>query len=486
MHALENVIALIAGEKHGYRFGKFKQWEADFLRHLLGFTTFAEEKSFNQISQETTLSLHCCWITYNEGWKEVCISSSSWKSTHKRDVSKWSSRHGSYFWLLQKWCSSYGTVCWWKVVWLFPAGQQQTTFLCWGVFEGQVDFGWRSTTMDDLHWMHSGAFYRNSSTNWVFPQVLNSWTFCLWMDFSCDRSTLWEVNLFQGLDEIQSWFLAFVYDNDGQPGYIWKGAGTRPPRQYDTTRYCILNLLRLIRDGSDLSWFQLVWFWSMMIFLRNIFTLWNQFLYVGFNAFSRTSGHGLSPEIRFGTWRSDMTIRQKYEEYLSSDEISKYLEHDKLVEWRIPKNNPPKEKTNSMGVHGPASTWKIFGFDQQLVWWQKASRCTIRLSISWGSWFWSKHSWSGCWDQHIEQCGDSSCSDYFWEPLTSLASRSVNTERQQGCKSHQSLWWACVDHQRVFHDAITTGKLEISGHYSPIFGKDRARSFVFHKVLGAW
>ena len=52
MHALENVIALIAGEKHGYRFGKFKQWEADFLRHLLGFTTFAEEKSFNQISQE--------------------------------------------------------------------------------------------------------------------------------------------------------------------------------------------------------------------------------------------------------------------------------------------------------------------------------------------------------------------------------------------------------------------------------------------------
>ena len=82
------------------------------------------------------------------------------------------------------------------------------------------------------------------------------------------------------------------------------------------------------------------------------FHIVDQFLYVGFNAFSRTSGHGLSPEIRFGTWRSDMTIRQKYEEYLSSDEISKYLEHDKLVEWRIPKNNPPKRKQTAWEFMG--------------------------------------------------------------------------------------------------------------------------------------
>ena len=48
LHALENVIALIVGDGHSYRFGKYKQWEADFLRHLLGHTTFEEEHDFNE------------------------------------------------------------------------------------------------------------------------------------------------------------------------------------------------------------------------------------------------------------------------------------------------------------------------------------------------------------------------------------------------------------------------------------------------------
>ena len=52
LHALENVIALIVGEEQGYRFGHYKQWEADFLRHLLGHTTFEEEQAVNEKSQE--------------------------------------------------------------------------------------------------------------------------------------------------------------------------------------------------------------------------------------------------------------------------------------------------------------------------------------------------------------------------------------------------------------------------------------------------
>ena len=52
LHALEKVIALIVGEEQGYRFGQFKQWEADFLRHLLGHTTFEEEQAFSEKSQE--------------------------------------------------------------------------------------------------------------------------------------------------------------------------------------------------------------------------------------------------------------------------------------------------------------------------------------------------------------------------------------------------------------------------------------------------
>ena len=40
LFALENVIALIVSREHSFRFGVYKQWEADFLRHLLGHTNF--------------------------------------------------------------------------------------------------------------------------------------------------------------------------------------------------------------------------------------------------------------------------------------------------------------------------------------------------------------------------------------------------------------------------------------------------------------
>ena len=47
LHALENVISMMVFSEHSYRFGVYKQWEADFLRHLLGYTTFEEERDFN-------------------------------------------------------------------------------------------------------------------------------------------------------------------------------------------------------------------------------------------------------------------------------------------------------------------------------------------------------------------------------------------------------------------------------------------------------
>ena len=39
-------------EEDAYRFGEYKQWEAAFLRHLLGHTTFEEEHEFTEKSQE--------------------------------------------------------------------------------------------------------------------------------------------------------------------------------------------------------------------------------------------------------------------------------------------------------------------------------------------------------------------------------------------------------------------------------------------------
>ena len=53
LFALENVIAIIVSREHSFRFGVYKQWEADFLRHLLGHTTFEEEHSYNEACNRT-------------------------------------------------------------------------------------------------------------------------------------------------------------------------------------------------------------------------------------------------------------------------------------------------------------------------------------------------------------------------------------------------------------------------------------------------
>ena len=51
------------------------------------------------------------------------------------------------------------------------------------------------------------------------------------------------------------------------------------------------------------------------------------------NVFSRATGHMLTREVRYGTWSDNITTLQKYAEFLSSDEISEYLDDDgQLVE----------------------------------------------------------------------------------------------------------------------------------------------------------
>ena len=57
LHALENVVSLIVLSEHSYRFGVHKQREADFLRHLLGYIAFEEERDFND---GCTLNFRLC------------------------------------------------------------------------------------------------------------------------------------------------------------------------------------------------------------------------------------------------------------------------------------------------------------------------------------------------------------------------------------------------------------------------------------------
>ena len=123
-----------------------------------------------------------------------------------------------------------------------------------------------------------------------------------------------------------------------------------------------MNAFKLIKDGYDLF----LTFNGVILVYDDLpseyFQIVDQFPYLGYNAANRTSGHGLPPEIKVGKWRGDMTVRGKYEEYLSSDEISKYLENDQLVEFRIPRNPFPTRRQTAwefMGQEVPEQYLKL-------------------------------------------------------------------------------------------------------------------------------
>ena len=46
-NAMENVIALMCSDRLSCRFSIRRNWEVDFVSFLLGYTTFADEQSFN-------------------------------------------------------------------------------------------------------------------------------------------------------------------------------------------------------------------------------------------------------------------------------------------------------------------------------------------------------------------------------------------------------------------------------------------------------
>ena len=51
-YAIENVIALMCSGRLSCRFSVRGNWEVDFVRFLLGYTTCAEEHSFNSLTMD--------------------------------------------------------------------------------------------------------------------------------------------------------------------------------------------------------------------------------------------------------------------------------------------------------------------------------------------------------------------------------------------------------------------------------------------------
>lgn len=65
-------------------------------------------------------------------------------------------------------------------------------------------------------------------------------------------------------------------------------------------------------------------------------------------------GHTLPREVQFGAWRNDIATVQKYAEYVSSRQISKYIDpsNGELVEWWMPKSIVPKRRKTAGEIMG--------------------------------------------------------------------------------------------------------------------------------------
>ena len=210
------------------------------------------------------------------------------------------------------------------------------------------------------------------------------------------------------------------------------------------------------------SWLPMAWFRFMMTFLWIIFLLLTSFLMLVSMPSARQVDMVYLLKFRLApgdlTCLFDKSTRNTCHQarYLST------WKNDQLVEFKIPRNPPPQRRQTAwefMGQEVPENYLNLFnnlfqerkrvevpsgsasaevvGTEDQPA---EASSSSAPAEVF----------WCGCWNQHIEKCWDSSCSDYFWKPLAPFSCRSANTERQQGWKSHQSSWWACVDCQGIF------------------------------------
>ena len=352
LFALENVIAMIVSSEHSFRFGEYKQWEADFLRHLLGHTTFEEEHEYNESCNRNIRlcddhsSIECrigkkltALLRHNSPLKKHMYSNGAVELRHVLDVCNPDVNPYDKF----------------NIGRLFAAfiqgNNKQRYFI-----EVSLNDDWFMGS-SKLPWKIFIGCNQGHSTGIVRPvesshQLSMIELCCLgWVFHVTDKKFV--SSIFQhGLKRFNRDTLHFMYDNDNGAGYIRKGPGTKAPRHYETSRYCILKTTMLLRDGYDLFLTSN----GVVLCYDDIpcryFEIVNEFPYLGYHFANRTTGHGLPPEIRVGSWRPNMTVREKYEEYLPSGEISKYLENDEIVEFRVPHSPFPRRRTTAWEFMG--------------------------------------------------------------------------------------------------------------------------------------
>ena len=289
LHALENVISLIVGSEQSYRFGDYKQWEADFLRHLLGHTTFEEERNYN----EGCLLNHRLCDDHNSAETRVGKKLTA-LLRHDSPLKRYMYLNGAVeLGHVLDYCGKHVNPAqqfqFGRYFAAFIQGNNKQRYFV----EVELKDDW-FLNRDRLPWKIFIGCNQGHSTGIVRP-IENSHKLTMvelhcfgWIFHVTDQGFEQSIQR-NGLRRYNRGALHSMYDNDGSDGYIRKGQGTKAPRQYDTTRYCILKTHKLVRDGCDLF---LTSNGVILIYDDlpcDYFDIVEQCPFLGFNAASRTS-----------------------------------------------------------------------------------------------------------------------------------------------------------------------------------------------------
>ena len=312
-YAIENVIALMCSDRLSCRFSMRRNWEVDFVRFLLGYTTFAEEQSFNSLTMD-----------HNEMRGD---DRSITKKIGKASTA--TLRHGT------KWknvADEKGAIPMVSLLDALSPGSNPLTQHADGrIFAALINGNDKQRFFVDIY-MYDTWFPQDYNMPWDIYIGCHQGHSNMTVTPSAISHRLTEIEcfsmgwIFHVTDKKFRDALHFMYENDGKSGYVAKGAGTRKPRTYETTIYCVLNIPLLLKYDYDLF---LTANGVVLIFddvSLEYFRIVEEYPYLGLGVFSHSIPHSLPCEIQKGKWRDSMSLKKKYEEYLSPDEISKYID----------------------------------------------------------------------------------------------------------------------------------------------------------------
>ena len=382
--AIENMLSLMTGSKMSYNSARVN-WEIDLVRFLLGFTTQQEEVEFNKfvIDQNKLCNVEdSVTKLIGKGMTRILRHESS-KRKFRDDIDEKGALPLHI--LLSNLWNTQNPFHQCKVGRLFAAmlvGNDKQRFY--------VDIYLSNTfypKKDDFPWYVYIGCHQGHSTGTIAPEALNHLlspveAFSLgWIFHTTDRRFQGSIQQY-GLMRNNRDALHFMYENDGSNGYIQKGAGTKEPRRYDSSIYCVLNVSMLLYHKYEMF---LTGNGVVLIYANvpaECFVITDKFPHLNVNVFNPTTGHTLPREVQVGQWKKNMMEVDKYKEYLPSGEMSKYFGDDgSFKKDMIPTNIVMKRRTSAWEFMGQTPPEKYLNCIKGLFEGSKAEALSSSTSV---------------------------------------------------------------------------------------------------------